>query len=37
MYVMFVVSPLLESVGGPVVKVDEAVVVVGGDVDEGVE
>ena len=37
MYVMFVESPLLESVGNPVVGVDEAVVVVGGDVDGEVE
>ena len=37
MYVMFVVSPLLESVGNPVVGVDEAVVVVGGAVDGEVE
>ena len=37
MYVMFVAPPLLESVGGPVVEVDEAVVAVGGDVDEGVK
>ena len=37
MYVMFVASPLLESVSGPVVEVDEAVVAVGGDVDEGGE